>query len=105
MGTQGLEIVPVLLGFGLAGGIVGRIKGSSFIMWFLVSFCIPFVGLACAILYRYDNRELRRECPGCHRVVKLYDAVCVTCGEELEWPDTAIASEYDVLRAPRRTAA
>ena len=93
---QGLGLLVILFFFGLAGGIVGRIKGSSFVLWFLVSFCIPFIGLACAVLYRYENRELRRQCPNCGRVLKLYDAVCVICGEELEFPETAIASEMDM---------
>jgi hypothetical protein len=89
----GLAYVVIALSFGLAGGFVGRMKGSSFVMWFLVSFCIPFVGLVCAVLYRWDDRELRRDCPRCGKVVKLYDAVCTRCGEELEFPDVAIAPE------------
>jgi hypothetical protein len=99
--VQGLGLLVILFFFGLAGGIIGRIKGSSFVMWFLVSFCIPFIGLLCAVLYRYENRELRRQCPSCGRVLKLYDAVCVTCGEELEFPDTAIASELAMSARPR----
>jgi hypothetical protein len=91
--TSGLELLPILFCFGLAGGIVGRIKGSSFLMWFLISFCVPFIGLLTAVLYRYEDRELRRQCPRCHRVVKLHDAVCMTCGTELEFPDVAVASE------------
>jgi len=87
----GLGLLPILFCFGLAGGIVGRIKGSSFAMWFLISFCVPFVGLLTALLYRFDNQELRRQCPRCHRVVKLHDAVCMTCGTELEFPEVAIA--------------
>ena len=90
---QGMGLLVILFFFGLAGGIVGRMKGSSFFIWFLISFCIPFIGLACAVLYRWDDRELRRDCPRCGKVVKLYDAVCVTCGEELEFPDVAIAPE------------
>jgi uncharacterized membrane protein YfcA len=35
--------------FGLAGGIVGRIKGSSFLLWFLISAAVPFFGLFAAI--------------------------------------------------------
>jgi hypothetical protein len=73
--VQGLGLVVILLFFGLAGGMVGRMKGSSFFIWFLVSFCVPFIGLATAVLYRYDNRELRAQCPECGRVVQLYDAV------------------------------
>ena len=93
---QGLGLLVILFFFGLAGGMVGRMKGSSFFMWFLVSFCVPFIGLATAVLYRWDNRELRRECPGCGRLVKLHDAVCVVCGEELEFPDVAIAPQARV---------
>ncbi|HEY6525895.1 MAG TPA: hypothetical protein VIY10_19080 [Solirubrobacteraceae bacterium] len=92
----GMGLIVILFFFGLAGGIVGRMKGSSFVMWFLVSFCVPFIGLACAVLYRWDNRELRRQCPQCGKVIKLYDAVCVRCGEELDFPEFALASEASI---------
>jgi predicted amidophosphoribosyltransferase len=72
---------------------VGRIKGSSFFMWFLISFCVPFIGLLTAVCYRWDRDELRRQCPHCGKVLKLHDAVCIRCGEELEFPDVALASE------------
>jgi peptidoglycan/LPS O-acetylase OafA/YrhL len=91
--TYGLSFLVILFFFGLAGGYIGRVKGSSFTMWFLISFCIPFIGLLTAVLYRYENEELRRECPRCHKVLKLYDAVCMRCGNELEFPDVAIAPE------------
>ena len=52
MSSYGLGLLVILFFFGLAGGIVGRIKGSSFSMWFLVSFCVPFIGLLTAVLYR-----------------------------------------------------
>ena len=100
-----MGLVVVLLFFGLAGGIVGRVKGSSFVLWFLISACVPFIGLLTALCYRWDNQELRRQCPGCGRVLKLHDAVCVRCGTELEFPEVAIASEQSVrdarLAAPR----
>lgn len=88
-----MAFIVILLGFGIAGGIVGRMKGSSFFIWFLVSFCVPFIGLIAALLYRWDNNELRRECPGCGKLVKLHDALCTSCGTELEFPDVAIAPE------------
>ncbi len=98
-----MGLVVILFFFGLAGGVVGRIKGSSFVLWFLISACVPFIGLLTAIFYRWENQELRRECPSCGRVVKLHDAVCVRCGAELEFPEVAIASEMDVRQ--RRAAA
>src|SRR5579871_2548747 len=91
MSDSGLGLIVILLFFGIAGGYVGRAKGSSFWMWFCISFCVPFIGVLAALLYRYDNRELRRECPRCHRVVMLHDAVCMRCGTELVFPDVAIA--------------
>ena len=95
---QGLGLLVILFSFGLAGGIVGKSKGSSFFIWFLISFCVPFIGLLTAVFYRYDNRELRRQCPNCGKVLKLYDAICNRCGEELEFPDVAIAPEAAMQR-------
>jgi hypothetical protein len=88
-----MAYLVIAICFGLAGGIVGRIKGSSFLLWFAISACVPFVGLAAALLYRWDRDELRRQCPGCGRVVKLHDALCTRCGTELDFPETAIAPE------------
>jgi hypothetical protein len=89
----GMGLLVILFFFGLAGGIIGRLKGSSFFLWFLISFCVPFIGLLTAIFYRFENQELRRQCPGCGRVLKLHDAVCTSCGTELEFPEVAIAPE------------
>jgi len=85
--------LAIALSFGLAGGIVGRLKGSSFFIWFLVSAVVPFLGVAAALLYRVERDELRRQCPECGRVCKLYDALCVRCGAELEFPTVAIEPE------------
>jgi hypothetical protein len=79
--------------FGLSGGLVGRIKGSSFFVWFLISAILPFAGLLAAVLHRSERDELRRQCPGCGKVVKLHDALCTRCGTELEFPEVAIAPE------------
>jgi DNA-directed RNA polymerase subunit RPC12/RpoP len=89
----GMGLIVILFFFGLAGGMIGKLKGSSFFIWFLVAFCVPFIGVACAALYRWDREELRRQCPSCGRVIKLHDAVCMRCGEELEFPQYALASE------------
>ena len=86
-----MGLIVILLFFGLAGGTVGRMKGNSFWMWFLISFCVPFIGLIGAVCSRADATELRRQCPACAHVVMLHDAVCMHCGTELEFPDVAIA--------------
>jgi hypothetical protein len=89
----------VALSFALAGGLVGRLKGSSFFIWFLVSGILPGLGLVAALLYRSERDELRRQCPGCGRIVKLHDAICTRCGTELEFPEIAI--EPESAAAPR----
>lgn len=77
---------------GLAGGVLGRMKGSSFVLWFLVSAIPPYIGLVAAALHRDERRELFRHCPGCGRVVHLHDALCTRCGSELEFPGTPAAT-------------
>jgi hypothetical protein len=84
------------LSFALAGGLVGKLKGSSFFIWFLISGLLPVVGLLAALLYRSEHDEVRRQCPSCGKVVKLHDAVCMRCGAELEFPDVAIEPESAV---------
>lgn len=88
-----MAYIVIALCFGLAGGIVGKVKGSSFWLWFLISAVVPIIGLATAIVYRSERNELRRACPRCGRVTKVYDAVCTKCGTELEYPDVVIAPE------------
>jgi hypothetical protein len=84
--------------FGLAGGVIGKVKGSSFVLWFLISVVPPFVGVLAAVLYRVEKDEPRRVCPGCGKVVKLYEALCTRCGTELEYTDEVIPPESAMAR-------
>jgi hypothetical protein len=88
-----MAYIAIAVCFGLAGGIVGRIKGSSFLLWFLISGVVPIFGLMAAIAYRFDRDEPRRQCPKCGRVTMAYDALCTRCGEELEYPEHLLAPE------------
>ena len=88
-----MAYLVICLFFGLAGGWVGRIKGSSFVLWFLISALIPVIGLLAAVLYRFERDEVRRQCPRCGNVVKLYDQVCMRCGEDMDFPEVAIVPE------------
>jgi hypothetical protein len=88
-----MAYVLIAVGFGLSGGIIGKLKGSSFFLWFLISGAVPFLGLFAAIAFRVERDELRRQCPQCGRVTKIYDALCTRCGAELDFPDVAIAPE------------
>lgn len=97
-----MAYVIIALCFGISGGLVGRMKGSSFVLWFLISGAVPVFGLLAALAYRFEDRELRRRCPACGRITKIYDAVCTRCGAELDFPDVAIAPEATVREtAPR----
>jgi hypothetical protein len=88
-----MAYLAIAVCFGLAGGIVGRIKGSSFALWFLISGVAPVFGLMAAILYRYERDEPRRQCPHCGRITKAHDALCTRCGEELDYPERLLAPE------------
>ena len=89
----GAPYIVIALSFALAGGFVGRMKGSSFWLWFVISGLLPILGLLAALAYRMERDELRRECPNCGTVVMLYQALCMRCGHELEFPDVAIEAE------------
>ncbi len=85
------------LWLGIGAGVVGRIKGSSFFIWFVIGAVLPVLGLMAAVFYRSERDEVRRVCPGCGRVVKLHDAICMSCGTELEFPAVGIEPESAAL--------
>ena len=78
-----MEYVVIMLFCGLSAGIVGRAKGSSLVLWFLVGFCLPIVGTVAALLYRRERDEPRQRCPVCATVLPLHQQVCSRCGEDL----------------------
>ena len=78
-----MEIVVVLFFFGLSAGAVGKIKGSSFWIWFLVGLVLPGIGTLAAVLFRFEGKEPRRACPECGRVEPQYVQVCPGCGRDL----------------------
>lgn len=82
-----MAYIVIAICFGLSGGIIGRIKGSSFFLWFLISGAVPIFGLMAAIAYRFDRDEPVRRCPGCGRTRMLHDAICTRCGAELDFPE------------------
>ena len=83
----GAEYLLTALSFGLAAGIIGRAKGSSFLIWFAVGAVTLIFGLAAVILYRSEKDEPERRCPTCGKVLKLYVQVCPRCGTDLYLPD------------------
>jgi hypothetical protein len=83
----GYEYLLIAVLFGIATGIIGRAKGSSFFIWFLVGTVLPVIGLVAVILYRSEKIEPERRCPTCGKVLKLYVQVCPRCGTDLYLPD------------------
>jgi hypothetical protein len=82
-----LEFVVLAFFCGLSAGTIGKLKGSSFWIWFLVGLVLPLLGTLAAVLHRSERGEALRQCPECGNVVPLSDQVCMRCGRDLEWPD------------------
>jgi hypothetical protein len=76
----------VLFFFGLSAGTIGKIKGSSFWIWFIVGLVLPGLGTIAALLYRYETSEPQRRCPECGRLQPVSHQVCAGCGRDLEFP-------------------
>lgn len=81
-GAYGLIAVT----FGLATGFIGRGKGSSFWIWFIVGAVLPVLGLIAVVLYRDEHTEPERRCPQCGRVHKIHVQVCTGCGLDMDLP-------------------
>jgi hypothetical protein len=81
----GLYVVIAVF-FGLATGFVGRAKGSSFFLWFIVGAVTLVFGTIAALLYRSEHTEPERRCPQCGKVHKLHVQVCTGCGLDMDLP-------------------
>ncbi len=86
----------MLFFFGLSAGTIGKIKGSSFFIWFLVGAVLPLIGLAAVILFRSEDEEPERRCPSCNKTLKLYVQVCPRCGTDLYLPDPSEVRQPEV---------
>jgi hypothetical protein len=87
--VAGGSFLALMFFFGLSAGVVGRIKGSSFLLWFLIGAVLPFFGTIAALLYRFERHEPRRQCPECGNVIPLHNQVCMRCGRDLDFPSQA----------------
>ncbi len=87
-----MTLVAILFFCGLSAGIVGRYKGSSFLLWFLIGFCLPVLGTVAAALYRSERDEALRSCPECGAISPLWAQVCARCGADLDFPEEALVA-------------
>jgi hypothetical protein len=71
---------------GLSAGGIGKLKGSSFFIWFLIGAALPVLGTIAAVLYRYERDEPRRQCEECGRMMAVTDQVCRRCGADQQAP-------------------
>jgi hypothetical protein len=81
-----MEVLVILFFFGLSAGVVAKIKGSSFLIWFMIGAVLPGLGTIAAALYRNEGREPRRRCPECGNVIGISTQVCTRCGRDLDFP-------------------
>jgi hypothetical protein len=76
---------------GLSAALIGRWKGSSFLLWFAIGFVLPIIGTIAALAWRYEGDEPYRECGECGHVMPLYQQVCNRCGADQEWPEEVLS--------------
>ncbi len=88
-----MEYAALAFFCGLSAAVIGKLKGSSFFIWFLVGLVLPLLGTLAAILYRSERDEVRRQCPTCGKVLALHVQVCNRCGTDLDFPELAIEPE------------
>jgi hypothetical protein len=85
-----VEFVVIALAFGVATAAIGKLKGGSIFIWFVVGTALPGIGILAALFIRDERREPRRYCPECGNVVALSDQVCMRCGQDLDFPDEVV---------------
>lgn len=78
---------------GLSAGIVGKYKGGSFVIWYLIGFCLPVVGTIAAFMSRWESQEVRRQCESCGKLQPAYVQVCTRCGYDMDFPEQPIVSQ------------
>jgi hypothetical protein len=81
-----MQWLVLMFFFGLSAGGIGKLKGSSFFIWFLIGAALPVFGVLAAVCYRFERNEPRRRCDECGRMIAVSDQVCRGCGADQELP-------------------
>ena len=82
-----MELLIILFFFGLSAGVIAKIKGSSFFIWFIVGSCLPFFGTLAALVMSFRREAVLRRCPECRALLPIEDQVCMRCGRDLDYPE------------------
>ncbi len=82
-----MEFLVILFFFGLSAGVIAKIRGNPFLIWFLIGFCLPLIGTVLALLWRWEKDEPMRRCDECGAIVPICDQVCMSCGKDLDYPE------------------
>lgn len=82
-----MQVLIIFGLFGVATAMIGRAKGSSFFIWFVIGTFLPVLGLIAVVMSRREKSEPERRCPQCGAVHKLYVQVCHRCGKDMYLPD------------------
>jgi hypothetical protein len=82
-----MEWLVLMFFCGLSAAVIGRIKGSSFFIWFFVGAVLPLLGTLAAVLYRFERNEPRRRCDECGFMMPVTSQVCRRCGADQEYPE------------------
>jgi hypothetical protein len=82
-----MEWLVLMFFCGLSAAVIGKIKGSSFLIWFVVGAGLPLLGTLAAILYRFERDEPRRRCGECGFMMPITSQVCRRCGADQEYPE------------------
>jgi hypothetical protein len=80
-----MAYIVLIIFTGLSAGIVAKIRGNGFWIWFAIGFVLPFFGTVAALLYRRGSDDDKRECPECGNTIAVHDQVCMNCGRDLDW--------------------
>jgi ribosomal protein S27AE len=86
-----VQYLIILFFFAFVTGFIGRSKGSSFFLWFVIGALLPVFGLVAAILSRSERDDPKRECPNCGNIVGIATQVCPRCGEDMDYPEEFVA--------------
>jgi hypothetical protein len=79
----------ICLASAILAGLIALRKGSSVALWLVVGAVIPVLGPLAALLYRRETEVPLRRCPTCAAATRIHDAICMSCGTDLSYPDVS----------------